>query len=492
MSQGLLLLVALATYFMLLAVISRRTKNTGGNDDFFRGGRVSSWGMVAFGMIGASVSGVSLVSVPGWVGTTHMTYLQMCLGFVLGYFIVAFVLLPLYYRLRLTSIYSFLGLRFGERTHRIGALFFILSKLTGAAARLYLATAVMAAFLPWKFAGAEVVVAGMTLVLIHAYTARGGIKTLVRTDVLQTACMLVAIASILWAVNQHMPIGQRGIGGMVDTLRASPLSQIFEWDWRSPQAFWRQLLSGAFIVVVMTGLDQDMMQKNLTCRTLRDAQKDMCSYGLAFVPVNALLLMLGVLLYSFCASQDMPITTRGDSLLPTLMASGTFGDVVIIPFVIGIVAAAFSSADSAITSLTTSICVDLFGMERHAELSDSKAETVRRQTHIGVTVICFLCIVLFGIVNSTSVIDAIYTMAAYTYGPLLGLFSFGLFTKRIVSERAVPWIAVASPVICALLDHYSPILFSGYTWGYELLLLNGTLVFSGLWTASARKSFTSC
>ena len=473
------MLASLATYFILLLCISRRSRGTGGNDDFFRAARNSPWGMVAFGMIGASVSGVSLVSVPGWVGATRMTYLQMCLGFVLGYVAVAFVLLPLYYRLRLTSIYSYLGQRFGERARHTGAFFFLLSKLTGAAARLYLAAVVIAAFLPWAFPGHEVAVAALALLLIYLYTRWGGIRTLVRTDALQTGCMLAAIVGLLWAVADRMGLDA---GGMVQTIRESPLSQVFEWDWRSPGAFWRQFLSGVFIVIVMTGLDQDMMQKNLTCRSLRDAQKDMCAYGLAFVPVNLLLLSLGVLLHAFCTREGIVPPARGDELLPSLVAGGTLGSAVVIPFSIGIVAAAFSSADSALTSLTTSLCIDILHIEE-CQLPEKEAKRLRRRVHLGVCAAFLACILLFRAANSRSVIDAIYVMASYTYGPLLGLYAFGIFTRRTVPARPVPYIAVAAPLVCALLDAISPALW-GYKFGYELLLLNGALTFCGLWLSS--------
>lgn len=476
--SGLFMLLTLAAYFSALLIVSRRARGTADNDAFFRAGRQAPWMMVAFGMIGASVSGVSFISVPGWVATTHMTYLQMCAGFFFGYVVVAFVLLPLYYRLRLTSIYAFLGLRFGRRTHQTGAVFFLLSKLTGAAARLYLVVLVLQQFIAGPLGIPYPLTAAMTLLLIWLYTRRAGIRAIVRTDALQTLCMLLALVGVIWAAAARLGLN---VSGIVATVRESPLSQVFEWDATSPQAFWRQFLSGIFIVIVMTGLDQDMMQKNLTCRNLRAAQKDMCAYGICFLPVNLLFLSLGVLLYTLCARQGIT-PPRGDELLPTLVSQGALGQFVVVPFTIGIVAAAFSSADSALTSLTTSVCLDLLGVERRG-FPAARAERWRKRVHIGLTCAFFLCILAFRWLRSTNVIDVIYVMAGYTYGPLLGLYTFGLFSRRAVRDRYVPLVCLAAPVACALLDYFAPRLW-GYTFGYELLLLNGLLTFLGLWALS--------
>lgn len=458
-------LIILLAYFALLICVSRWSGAGSTNDTFFRAGRRAPWTLVAFGMIGASISGVSLISVPGWVATTGMSYLQMCAGFFVGYLAVAFVLLPVYYRLRLTSIYGYLTTRFGSRTHKTGALFFLLSKLTGAAARLYLACIVLYAFfgaLPFPLLVAAV------LVMIWLYTRRSGIGAIVRTDALQTACMLLATAGILWAVCSRLHLG---VADAWHTVTDSTMSQVFVWDAASKQYFWRQFLSGMFITIVMTGLDQDMMQKNLTCSSLRDAQKDMCSYGIAFLPVNALFLGLGVLLYHYCAVSGIAAPERGDDLLPMLVSGGHLGQWVIIPFIIGVVAAAFSSADSAITSLTTSVCIDL--------CNRPDDERLRRRAHIVVVAAFFCCILAFRAINSSNAIDAIYTMAGYTYGPLLGLYAYGIFTRQRVRDHWVPYVAIAAPVICALLDHFAPILWN-YHFGYELLMLNGLLTAAGL------------
>lgn len=486
---GIAMLACFAAYFFLLLLISRFSSRRGaqGNEAFFRAGRRSPWWLVAFGMVGASISGVTFISVPGWARSTGMTYLQMCLGFIVGYFLVAWVLLPLYYRLKLTSIYGYLGERFGGCTHRTGALFFVLSKLTGAAARLYLVCLVLQQFITipllgnslWSFTLTTLV----TILLIWLYTRRTGIQTIVRTDALQTVCLLIAAVGIVFAVAEKMNLD---LGGAFQVVRESPMCRVWDWEWGSRQNFWRQFLSGIFIVVVMTGLDQDMMQKNLTCRTLREAQKNMCTYGFAFLPVNALFLGLGVLLYSFCLAEGLDTPASSDDLLPWLVSSGRLGAWVIAPFTIGIVASAFSSADSALTALTTTVCFDLLGMERRG-MPASKEVRLRRRVHFLLAGAFVCCILVFKLVESGSVIDTIYVLASYTYGPLLGLYVFGLYTRRGVRDKWVPWVCVLAPVACGLLDFGAPRLF-GYTFGYELLMLNGLLTFAGLWILKKGKS----
>ena len=474
-------LAAMSAYFLLLLFVSRRSGSTNNNDTFFRAGHSSHWGMVAFGMIGASISGVSLVSVPGWVGTTGMTYLQMCFGFILGYAAVAFLLLPLYYRLRLTSIYGYLGQRFGQRAHRTGSLFFIISKLTGAAARMYLACLVLHEFVARPLGIPFPLTVLVPLLLIWCYTRRNGIAALVRTDVLQTACLLLSAAILLWAAADVLGLD---LQGTITTIRRSPLSRVWEWDAQSPQAFWRQFLSGVFIVIVMTGLDQDMMQKNLTCRSLREAQRDMCTYGLCFVPVNFLLLGLGVLLHSVCMAKGLAIPSRGDELLPTVIASGVLGAWVTIPFSIGLIAAAFSSADSALTSLTTSVCVDLLQLERK-DTNETQQSRQRSLVHICIVALFLACILVFYKVGSGSVIDLIYRLASYTYAPLLGLYAFGILTRCRPADRAIPYVALATPAFCAALDYLAP-QYLNYHFGYELLMVGGALTFLGLWATSFR------
>ncbi|MBQ7056366.1 MAG: sodium:solute symporter, partial [Bacteroidaceae bacterium] len=447
---GLIMLVTLLTYFSLLLWISYRMRKSDSNDAFFRAGRHSSWGMVAFGMIGASISGVSFVSVPGWVNKTDMTYLQMCAGFFFGYLLVAFVLLPMYYRLKLTSIYSYLRTRFGATAQTTGASFFIMSRLAGSAARLYLACVVLQEFVSEPLGMPFPLTVVVVLVLIWLYTRRSGIKTIVHTDVLQTLCLLLALVTMFVIVVVKMDLSPQGV---IDVVANSDMSNVFCWDTDSRQYFWRQFLSGVFVVVVMTGLDQDMMQKNLTCLSLRAAQKDMCAYGICFLPVNFLFLVLGILLYTF--ANQHAVTATGDELMPALVKSGLLGNVVIIPFAIGIVSAAFSSADSTMTSLTTSICIDIVGVERKG-YNGNRAERVRKRIHIAVVLAFLVFILIFRIIGSRNVIDTIYVMASYTYGPLLGLYAFGMFTKRNANNKSIPYICVAAPIICGALDYAAP------------------------------------
>ena len=473
---------ALALYILLLFLFAKLAKSKGDNNAFFRAGRKSPWLLVAFGMIGSSISGVSLVSVPGWVNQNGMTYIQMCLGFFAGYVFIAFLLLPLYYRMRLTSIYSYLAERFGRRSHLTGASFFLLSKLTGAAARLFLTCTVLHEMavrplgLPFWFT------VGAVLVAIFLYTRRGGIENIVRTDALQTFCMLVATGCIVWAVSDRMNLSPSGIA---DTIAQSPMGQMFCWDASSTQFFLRQFINGMFITIVMNGIDQDMMQKNLTCPSLRAAQKNMCLYGICILPVNLLFLALGVLLYTFAAQGGMTVPEAGDRLLPMLVGSGALGTLVVFPFTIGITAAALSSADSAMTSLTTSICVDILRIEREG-FNPQKALRTRHFVHVAVAFAFALCIAIFHIAGSGTIIDTIYRLAGYTYGPLLGLFCFGLLTQRKVIDGAVPFIAVISPIVCVLLDYLAPVLW-GYHFSYELLLINAGLTFLGLLCFSKSK-----
>ena len=465
------IILTVLAYFAVLFAVGRLTSRRATNESFYRADRRSPWPMVAFGMVGASISGVTFVSVPGMVQSAQMTYLQLCLGFIAGYVVVAFVLLPLYYRLNLTSIYTYLGQRLGRQSYLTGAWFFLLSKMTGAALKFYVVCMVLQQFV---FAPVGIpfwLNAVVMVVLIWLYTHRGGIKTLVVTDAVQTLCLLTALLFIIYKVVSDLGLT---VGEAVQTVADSPMSRIFVTDdWTSPHNFWKQFMSGVFIVVVMTGLDQDMMQKNLTCRTLRDAQKDMCSYGVAFVPVNLLFLSLGVLLTMTGTA------ATGDDLLPTYVNSflGNGGSVAAIPavFTLGIVAASFSTADSALTSMTTSYCVDI---RRQAH-----DEGLRKRTHAVMCLLFVLFILLFHSVNSTSLIDAIYTMVSYTYGPLLGLFAFGLFTRRRPADRFVPYVCVASPLLCLGADTLAQAQW-GYHFGYELLMLNGLLTFSGLWLSS--------
>lgn len=462
-------------YFLVLYSISIFTSRQSGNDTFFNARRQSPWYLVAFGMIGASISGISFVSVPGMVLNSQMTYMQTCLGFILGYAAVAFILLPLYYRLDLTSIYSFIGQRLGTKSYLTGASFFIISKLIGAALKFYVVCMILQESVFAAYGIPFPVTALIMVALIWLYTHRSGIRTLVFTDAIQTACMLAALILITINVMEALNMS---CSQAIDAITQNPHSKMFVFDdWMSRQNFWKQFISGAFIVIVMTGLDQDMMQKNLTCRNLREAQIDMCSYGLAFVPVNLLFLSLGVLLTMLCAKQGLPLPQSSDSLLTMFAAEGRLGTPALCLFILGIVAASFSSADSALTSLTTSFCIDIKRKPNDVAL--------RRRTHIAMCFAFVSFIMLFRYVNSTSLIDALYTIVSYTYGPLLGLFAFGMLTHRQTADNLTPYIAVASPIICYLAKLMAKDL-CGYEFGYELLLLNGALTFAGLYIFSSK------
>ena len=466
----MMILLTVLAYFAILFGISRLTSRKADNDTFYRANRRAPWYMVAFGMVGASISGVTFVSVPGMVLSSQMTYLQMCLGFIVGYLAIAFVLLPLYYRLNLTSIYTYLGQRLGERSYLTGACFFLLSKMTGAAVRFYVVCIILQQFV-FEPAGIPFTVNVIVMVLlIWLYTRRGGIGTLVFTDSFQTLCLFTALILIILSVISQLNLS---VSETINAITESPMSRVFVFDdWLSPQHFWKQFLSGAFIAIVMTGLDQDMMQKNLTCKTLRDAQKDMCTYGVAFVPANLLFLTLGVLLTMALGSG-----LKGDELLPSFIQGAANYHFIIVPFTIGIVAASFSSADSALTSLTTCFCVDIRRQPDN--------EGLRKRTHIVMCLFFVLFILLFRQINSTSLIDAIYILASYTYGPLLGLFVFGLFTKKQSNDSIVPYICIASPLICYAINMIA-LHFWNYHFGYELLMLNGLLTFLGLWLTKQR------
>ncbi len=475
----MLIVFTVLVYFAALMLLSRWTARGGksGNETFFMANRSSKWYMVAFGMIGASISGITFVSVPGMVMRTGMTYLQTCMGFILGYVAIAFVLLPVYYSKRLTTIYTYLRDRLGERSYKTGAWFFFISKMSGAAVRFYVVCSILQHFVLDAIGVPFPVTVVAMVLLIWLYTRQGGIQTLVWTDTFQTACMFGALLLIIYNVVGALDLS---VGDAVSAVMSRAESRMFVWDdWMDKQYFWKQFLSGAFIAIVMTGLDQDMMQKNLTCKTLREAQKDMCTYGVMFVPANLLFMMLGILLVMLAEHQGVALPASGDELLPMFAATGALGTSVVVLFTIGIVAASFSSADSALTALTTSLCVDI--------CNKPADERFRRQAHIGVGVTFILFILGFDLVNSTSVIDAVYILCSYTYGPLLGLFAFGLFTRRVVNDRFVPYVAVVSPVVCYVLDVMAQ-RYLGYKFGYELLMLNGAITFAALWALRSRRS----
>ncbi len=470
-----LVLTVILIYFALILVISQLTGRHADNASFFVGNRKSPWYIVAFGMIGATLSGVTFISVPGWVGDSQFSYMQMVLGYLLGYFIIIRVLLPLYYKLNLTSIYTYLEGRFGWWSYKTGASFFLVSRIIGASFRLFLIANVLhiSIFSMWNIPFWATVV--ITILLIWLYTFRGGIKTIIWTDTLQTLFMILAVVVTVVLVARELDLG---FAGMAREIAGSDYSKVFFFsDWRSGDHFIKQFLSGAFIAIVMTGLDQDMMQKNLSCRNLRDAQKNMTWMSISLVPVKFLFLSLGALLFIYASRNAIPIPEQTDDLFPLIATRGYLSPVVAIFFMIGLVAAAYSSADSALTSLTTSFTVDILNGTR---LEESRLQRLRKMVHIGLSMVLLGVILVFKLINDQNVISAIFTAAGYTYGPLLGFYSFGLFTRHKVRDRLVPVVAIASPILSFIISRYSEFLFDGYQFGFELLILNGLLTFLGL------------
>jgi len=460
-------------YFLLLIIISLITGKKADNDTFFRGNKRSPWYIVSIGMIGASLSGVTFISVPGWVGATGLTYMQMVFGYFLGYVTIAHILLPLYYKLNLTSIYTYLEERYGFWSYKSGALLFLLSRTIGASARLFLMSNVLqitlfdALGIPFEFTVVLTVV--LTILLIWLYTFRGGIKTIIWTDTLQTIFMLLSVILTVIFIGHSMGLS---FGGLIDVIKDSEYSKMFVFDdFHSKQNFFKQFISGAFITIVMTGLDQDMMQKNLTCRNLKEAQKNMYWYSAAFIPVNLLFLGLGALLFIFAQNNGIPIPERADNLFPIIATGGYLPGIVGVIFILGLVAAAYSSADSALTSLTTSFSVDILNIKKYKE---EKAKRIRLVVHIGFSIVLVFVILLFKALSNDSIISTLFTLAGYTYGPLLGFYAFGLFSKRKVIDKWLPVIAVASPVITGILDFNAERWF-GFALGFEKLIINGAI-----------------
>lgn len=481
------IIALIGAYFLALILIAKFTSRSSDNNSFFIGNRKSPWYIVAFGMVGASLSGVTFISVPGWVDATQFSYFQLVLGYVPGYLVIAFVLLPLYYRLQLTSIYTYLNGRFGRKSYKTGASFFLLSRIVGASFRLYL-VAIVLQFAVFDRLGMEVpfvVTVVITIALIWLYTFRGGIKTIIWTDTFQTLFMLLAVGITVYVISDALGLDAKGL---VETVKNSEYSQIFFFsDPNDPRYFFKQFFAGMFITITMTGLDQDMMQKNLSCKNLRDAQKNMISFTIVLVFVNLVFLTLGALLYIFSATKGIDLPAKSDQLYPMLAVDGYLGAAVGILFVLGLIAAAYSSADSALTALTTSFSIDILEVDK---LEEAKAKRIRQRIHIGMSVVLVIVIMLFRLINDDSVISQLFTAAGYTYGPLLGLYAFGLFTKRKVRDNDVPFIAIASPIISILLDYYSAELFGGYEIGFEILIINGAISYLGLWLSSLLKRDT--
>jgi SSS family transporter len=443
-------------------------------DSFYLGNRKTAWYVIAFGMVGSSISGVTFISVPGMVGASHFSYIQMVLGFVVGYVVVAQVLLPLYYGLGLTSIYAYLHKRFGRHSYKTGASFFLLSRLLGSAIRLLVVAIVLQALVFDKLGIPFGVNVFFTIGLIFLYTHKGGVKTIIWTDTLQTFALLSTLLLCMVGLSQAMGLSPKGVWALV---RESDLSRTFFFDNpNDTRYFFKQFLAGVFTTITMTGMDQDMMQKNLSCKNLRDAQRNMRTYGLAFLPVNLLFLVLGLLFYAFIARNGLAMPGKPDEIFPYIATGGFLHPVVGVLFIVGVVAAAYSSADSAMAALTTSFTIDILGVKD----DDPCLRRKRRWVHAGMSAVFLLLILVFKFFYSESIINTVYKVASYTYGPLLGLFAFGLFTKVQVRDRWVPLVAIASPILSFALSELSPALFSGYQIGFELLIINGLFTFAGL------------
>ena len=468
-------------YTLVLFAVTWFTSRKADSQSFFIGNKVSPWFVVAYGMIGASLSGVTFMSVPGWVKDTQFSYMIVVLGYLFGYFVIALVLLPLYYRLKLTSIYSYLEQRFGFWSYKTGAGFFILSRTLGASLRMFLVINVLQIFVfdAWNVPFWINVL--VFIILIILYTLKGGIRTIIWTDTLQTTFMLLAVVLSVIYISRDLDVS---LPRLFTEVKNSSVSKMFIMDWHHERFFLKQFFSGMFITIVMTGLDQEMMQKNLSCRNIKEAQKNMFTFSGILVFVNLLFLFLGALLLIYTQTKGVAVTS-GDEVFPTI-ALRYLGPVAGMVFLIGLISAAFPSADGALTSLTTSVSIDFLGLEQRKGISELAKTRTRYIVHFSIALVFFISVLIFSTLSDKAVIDKLFTIAGYTYGPLLGLYSFGLFTKRKVTDRLTPFIAIISPLLCYLLSRYSEGLFNGYKFGFELLLLNGLLTFTGLLIFSSK------
>ncbi|MCL2168109.1 MAG: sodium:solute symporter [Lentimicrobiaceae bacterium] len=482
--MSILIFSLLSVYTIILFFVSWLTSRKANNDTYFRGNRKSPWFVVAYGMIGASLSGVTFMSVPGDVVNTQFTYYAVVLGYILGYLSIAYILLPLYYKLNVTSIYQFLGTRFGIEGHKTGSILFIISRLIGSALRMYLVIFVLQIFLfdSW---GIPIWATSILMILtIFLYTFKGGIKTVVWTDTLQTTFFLVALGATIYIIFKDINLSFTDV---FSTLQNSGYTKVFVTDWKAHNYFLKHIFGGMFITIAMTGLDQDMMQKNLTCKTLKDAQRNMMSFTGILLVVNAFFLLLGGLLLVYAQQKGINLLAlKSDQIYPFL-AINNLGIVAAVFFVIGLIAAGYSSADGTFAALTTSFCFDILNMEKWTT-SEKQRTLIRRLTHILMSFLFLGIILIFSNFHNDALIRIIFMIAGYTYGPILGLFAFGIFTKREIKHRyLIPVFAVLMPVIVFFLSKNSAILFGGYKFGFELLIVNGILMFLGLIAASVPK-----
>lgn len=484
------ILLLIGGYFLLLLLISYFTGKNDSNADFFRAGKQSPWYLVAFGMIGASLSGVTFISVPGWVESSQFSYMQVVFGYLAGYFVIAFILLPIYYKLNVTSIYEYLFQRFGQVSYKVGALSFFVSRVLGASFRLFLVAIVLQQFVfdAWGIPFELTVI--LSILLIWIYTFRGGIKTIVWTDTLQTLFMLLSVILCIYFINQKL---DWSLGEFLQSDQLAVYDKIFfSEDFTAKNHFVKSFLGGMFITICMTGLDQDMMQKNLTCRNLKEAKKNMISFSIVLVGVNFIFLLLGALLFIYAAEMNIGIplmdgSPKADLLFPEIALNSGLGMTVGITFILGLIAAAYSSADSALTSLTTSFCVDFLDIHKQAEAQQKR---IRKRTHIWMSLLLVIVVIIFKYVLDRNVIDGLLTVATYTYGPLLGLFAFGIFTNYQIRDRLV-WLVALLVVLAIIgLANLPPGVMTGYEIGYELLPINGLLTFIGLYLIRKKSVLT--
>ncbi len=478
MSSSLALIILLI-YFLVLILISIYTSKGADTNTFFTANRQSPWYLVAFGMIGTSISGVTFVSVPGAVGAIQFSYFQVVLGYAVGYWVIGAILMPLYYRLNLISIYGYLEQRFGHWSYKTGSAFFLLSRTIGSAVRMYVAVQVLqlaifdALGVPFEL---TVLIA---MALIFVYTFKGGVKTIIITDTLQTFFLLTSLVLTIYLIGKQLNLG---ISDLFSTVGSSPYSKVFVWDWANKHHFVKDFLSGAFIAIVMTGLDQDLMQKNLTCKSIGEAQKNMFWFYIVLVFVNLLFLSLGVLLYLYSEKMGIPIPAKTDDLYPSLALGNHFGTLAAVTFLLGITAATYASSDSALTALTTAFCVDFLAIEKYDE---SKRQSLKHYVHIGFTLVFIVVIIIFRALNSQEVISAVFSIAGYTYGPLLGIFAFGLYSKRQLIDRLVPYICILAPFATYGVEELSK-LYLNFEFGFSKLMLNGFITIIGLYLISKK------
>lgn len=484
-----LILVVFIVYTLMLFFVAHLTSRKSSNSTFFTGNRKSPWFVVAYGMIGASLSGVTFMSVPGGVYSGQFTYLGIVLGYIIGYAVIALILLPLYYKLNLTSIYSYLGMKFGKSSEKTGALFFIISRLIGSAIRMYLVVFVLYEFVFKAWGVPFWVPAVIFITLILIYTFKGGIKTVVWTDTLQTTFLLLAAAMTVVIILKTLNIS---FTDLMSISSERGYTKLFETEWSHSKFFIKQILSGAFITITMTGLDQDMMQKNLSCKTLRDAQKNVMTSSFFFVLVNILFMSLGAALIYYAQETGLQLPTNesgvvvNDKIFPTVAFS--LNKLTSIVFIIGLIAAGYSSADGTLTALTTTFCFDFLHFDKNDKISEEQKIRYRKYIHIGFALLYLLVIIMFRPFHNESLIDKIFEIAGYTYGPLLGLYTFGLFVKnRKTNDKFVPIVAISSPIISYVLNIYSKNIFFGYQFGFEILIVNGLLTFIGLMLISKKE-----